>query len=129
MAAGVEIRVPLLDLRVVSHINRLPGEEKIAGAETKLCLKRAARHILPPAVLQRPKQGFEMPMAPLLSHGPVAELADDLLLSRPRCGEIFDAKGIAGVLHDLRAGQEDLWKVAWLLLTTELWMRTFKVTV
>jgi asparagine synthase (glutamine-hydrolysing) len=129
MAAGVEIRVPLLDMRVVSHINRLPGEEKIAGAETKLCLKRAARHILPPAVLQRPKRGFEMPMAPLLSHGPVAELADDLLLSRPRCGEIFDANGIAGVLHDLRAGQEDLWKVAWLLLTTELWMRTFKVTV
>jgi asparagine synthase (glutamine-hydrolysing) len=129
MAAGVEIRVPLLDLQVVSHINRLPGGEKVSGGELKRCLKRAALDILPAAVLTRPKQGFEMPMAPLLSRGPVAELADDVLLSSPRTGEIFDTKGIAGVLHDLRAGQDDLWKVAWLLLTTELWMRTFKVTV
>jgi asparagine synthase (glutamine-hydrolysing) len=129
MAAGVEIRVPLLDLEVVSHVNRLPGNEKIAGGDTKRCLKRAAADILPSAVLNRPKQGFEMPMAPLLSRGPVAELADDLLLSKPRIGDLFDAKGIAGVLHDMRAGQDELWKVAWLLLTTELWMRTFKVTV
>ena len=129
MAAGVEIRVPLLDLQVVSYVNRLPGAEKVAGTETKRCLKRAALDILPSAVLSRPKQGFEMPMAPLLTRGPVAELADDVLLSRPRTGEIFDADGIAGVLRDLRAGQDDLWKIAWLLLTTELWMRTFKVTV
>jgi hypothetical protein len=79
--------------------------------------------------IERPKQPFEMPMAPLLLAGPVAELLDDLLLDRPRLGEILDRAGIAELVRDFRAGQEDLWKVAWLLLTTEVWMRTFRVTV
>ena len=44
-------------------------------------------------------------------------------------GEILDRAGIAELVRDFRAGQEDLWKVAWLLLTTEVWMRTFQVMV
>lgn len=129
MAAGVEIRVPLLDMEVVSHINRLPGHKKVAAGETKRCLRHATRGILPTALIERPKQGFEMPMAPLLVRGPVAELADDLLRSKPRCAGLFDPKGITGVLDELRAGNDDLWKIAWMLLTTELWMCRFNVTV
>jgi asparagine synthase (glutamine-hydrolysing) len=127
MAAGVEIRVPLLDIDVVSHVNRLPGHAKIAAGETKRCLREATRGVLPSALLDRPKQGFEMPMAPLLVRGPVAELADDLLRSNPRCAVLFDAKGIIGVLDELRAGNDELWKIAWMLLTTELWMCRFNV--
>jgi hypothetical protein len=70
-----------------------------------------------------------MPMAPLLQKGPVADFLDDMLLSKPRCADLFDADGIVSLVRDLRAGQDELWKVAWLLLTTEVWMRTFEVTV
>jgi asparagine synthase (glutamine-hydrolysing) len=129
MAAGVEIRVPLLDVPLVEYTNRLPGCFKVARGCTKIVLKQALSGLLPDAVIHRPKQAFEMPMAPLLIEGPVADLVDDCLLDRPRCGEIFDRAGIAELIADLRAGQHDLWKVAWLLLTTELWMRTFDVTV
>jgi len=129
MAASVEVRVPLLDLCVVEHTNRLPGRFKIAGACTKLCLKAAMQNILPGTVLHRPKQAFELPMTSLMRSGPVAAMLDDFLLSSPRCGVLFDARKIAELVHDFRSGQEDLWKMVWLLLTTEIWMRTFKVTV
>ena len=79
--------------------------------------------------MRRPKQAFEMPMAPLLSAGPVAEMLDDLLLSTPRCASLFDVNGVRGLVRDFRAGQEDLWKMVWLLLTFELWLRVFRVAV
>jgi asparagine synthase (glutamine-hydrolysing) len=129
MAAGVEIRVPLLDVPLVEYSNRLPGSFKVANGCTKVALKASLDGLLPDVVLRRRKQAFEMPMAPLLQHGPVADLVDDLLLDRPRCGEIFDRAGIQGLVRDLRNGDEDLWKAAWLLLTTEIWMRTFDVSV
>ncbi len=129
MAEGVEIRVPLLDVPLVEYANGLPGAAKAGEEGTKLCLRAAAEGVLPRTAIERPKQPFEMPMAPLLRAGPVAELLDDLLLDRPRLGEILDRAGIAELVRDFRAGQEELWKVAWLLLTTEVWMRTFRVTV
>jgi asparagine synthase (glutamine-hydrolysing) len=129
MAASVEIRVPLLDIPLVEYTNQLPGPAKVSRGLTKRCLRDAARGILPASLVDRPKQGFEMPMAPLLQAGPVAELVDDLLLARPRLADVVDHAGVVGLIRDLRNGQDDLWKVAWLLLTTELWMRTFRVTI
>jgi len=127
MAVGIEIRVPLLDIPLVDYVNSLPGSTKIAGGKTRVCQKAAAGRLLPPDLIHRPKQPFEMPMAPLLQRGPVADLLDDLLLSQPRCGEFFDRDGILHLIRDLRSGQDELWKVVWLLLTTEIWMRTFRV--
>jgi asparagine synthase (glutamine-hydrolysing) len=129
MAEGVEIRVPLLDIPLVEYVNSLPGWAKVSCGETKVCLKSVAKGVLPSKVIDRPKQPFDMPMAPLLQGGPVARFLDDMLLSKPRCGELFDSGAIEALVRDLRTGQEDLWKVAWLLLTTEVWMRTFKVAV
>jgi asparagine synthase (glutamine-hydrolysing) len=129
MAASVEIRVPLLDVPVVEYTNRLPGARKISNGHTKLCLKAAMHGALPSAVLERPKQAFELPMAPLLMDGPVARMVDDLLMTQPRCGVLFDGKEVRRLVGDFRAGQKDLWKIVWLLLTTEIWMRTFRVTV
>jgi asparagine synthase (glutamine-hydrolysing) len=129
MAAGVEVRVPLLDLPLVEHANGRPGASKIAGAQTKAGLKAAARTVLPASVFDRPKEGFDMPMAPLLDQGPMAEFLDDMLLDHPRCGALFEPAAIAALVRDLRAGESDLWKTAWMLLTTEVWMRTFRVTL
>ncbi len=128
LAAGVEIRVPLLDLELVEHINAQPGSRKVAGDRTKIALREVARSVLTPAIVDRPKRGFDMPMVDLLRRGPVANLVDDLLLGKPQLGNVLDAGGIAALVREFRAGHEDLWKVLWMVLATELWARTFKVT-
>lgn len=129
MAASIEMRVPLLDLELVEHTNRRPGSEKISGPVTKAAFKAAARGVLPPAIVDAPKRSFDMPMMRLLQNGPVADFLDDMLLSGARCRALFDPKAIAEIVSDMRRGAVDLWKVVWMLLTTEVWMRVFEVSV
>jgi asparagine synthase (glutamine-hydrolysing) len=129
MAAGVEVRVPLLDLPLVEFTNRVPGCQKVSAGATKRCFREVAREWLPSDVIDRPKQAFELPMASLLCVGPVADMVNDVLLDRPRCGALFEPKAIASLVVDLRRGQTEVWKIVWLLLTTEVWMRTFNVSV
>jgi hypothetical protein len=57
----------------------------------------------------------------------MAEFLDDMLMSSPRCGPLFGTNAIAGMVRDFRNGAEDLWKVIWMVLATEVWMRVFRV--
>jgi asparagine synthase (glutamine-hydrolysing) len=129
MAASLELRVPLLDIPLVEFVNRRPGSDKVQNGKSKRMLIEAAQGLVPDVLLNRPKQPFDMPMASFLRKGPVSELINQLLLTNPRCGGIFDAKGMAETVVDFRAGRDELWKIVWLLLATEIWMRAFKVSV
>jgi asparagine synthase (glutamine-hydrolysing) len=128
LAAGVEIRVPLLDLELVEHINAQPGSRKVANGATKIALRQVARSVLTPAIVDRPKKGFDMPMLELLRRGPVSALIDDLLLGTSHVAALLDTTGIPAFVQEFRAGNDELWKVLWMLLSTELWARRFKVT-
>jgi asparagine synthase (glutamine-hydrolysing) len=61
MAVGLELRVPLLDHRLVELAMCLPGGWK-AGRPAKKLLVDTFKDILPAAVWDRPKQGFALPM-------------------------------------------------------------------
>jgi asparagine synthase (glutamine-hydrolysing) len=55
MSSGVEVRVPFLDLGLVDLAMRLPMELKVAGGVEKRILREAFADVLPPYILQRPK--------------------------------------------------------------------------
>jgi asparagine synthase (glutamine-hydrolysing) len=62
MAHSLEVRVPLLDHRLVEAVLRLPGSVKREGGRPKALLVRAVGDLLPPTVrARRPKQGFVFP--------------------------------------------------------------------
>jgi asparagine synthase (glutamine-hydrolysing) len=61
MASGLEIRVPYLDHDIVEYVERLAASFKIRGRSQKWLHRRVGRRLLPPAVLDRPKLGFETP--------------------------------------------------------------------
>lgn len=63
MAVGLEVRVPYLDHRVVELAMRIPFREKLRGGRTKIALKQACRDLLPQAVVDAPKKGFNLPLA------------------------------------------------------------------
>jgi len=63
MAHGLEVRVPFLDHRVVEWAFGMPDYYKIDGKMKKKILQDAARSILPEALYNRPKRGFEVPLA------------------------------------------------------------------
>lgn len=62
MAHSVEVRPPFLDHRLVEYVATLPGRFKILGNNCKYILKNAVRDLLPKEVIERPKEGFVLPI-------------------------------------------------------------------
>jgi asparagine synthase (glutamine-hydrolysing) len=61
MAHGLELRVPLLDHRLVEHVVSLPERLKAPGATPKRLLVESVGDAMPPGVVHRPKRGFVLP--------------------------------------------------------------------
>ncbi|HYG81186.1 MAG TPA: asparagine synthase (glutamine-hydrolyzing), partial [Pyrinomonadaceae bacterium] len=68
MAASLEARAPLLDHKLIEFVTRIPARLKMRGGETKRVLKRAVEDFVPPEILERPKQGFGVPIQQWINH-------------------------------------------------------------
>jgi len=62
MAASLEARVPFLDHKLVELAFSIPTAAKTRDGELKAILKRAVRGVLPGEIIDRPKQGFRVPV-------------------------------------------------------------------
>ena len=125
MAAGVEVRVPLLDPDLVAFASQLPLRYKQRGAEGKWIFKKAMEGILPREVIYRPKTGFGAPLRTWL-HGPLKEMVGDILSGDSlRHRGWFDAAAVGRLLEADRAGRVDAAYPLFAALCVELWGRMF----
>jgi asparagine synthase (glutamine-hydrolysing) len=62
MANGLEVRTPFLDFELVDFVFSLPSAYKINRSIRKRIVQDAFRQMLPPALYNRPKKGFEVPL-------------------------------------------------------------------
>jgi asparagine synthase (glutamine-hydrolysing) len=88
MAHGLELRVPFLDRGVWETASRIPVEHRLAGAQTKVALRRAVEKLVPPSIVERPKMGFPTPYRQWLA-GPMFAWVDELL-AEAGCGHLLD---------------------------------------
>jgi asparagine synthase (glutamine-hydrolysing) len=124
MAHGLEARTPFLDHELVELAAACPPELKLAEGG-KGVLKRAARGIVPDAVIDRPKGYFPVPA---LSHleGPVLELVADALRSQAAVdrglfrGDVVEEMLAAPNEHRTNLDGSTLWQLGLL----ELWLQT-----
>ncbi len=124
-SCGVEGRAPLFDRAVVDFAFAIPPELKLHGTSEKWILKRATDDLLPSTIVHRPKSGMRVPVQHWLD-GPLSRMADDLLLgARARSRGLFRPEPIRAWM----AGEDSLWPrhgaKLWLLLSLELWFRSF----
>ena len=125
MAEGVEVRVPLIDRRLVAFASKLPPGVKMPFGEPKGFFKRAMTDRLPDSVLWRKKTGFGAPVRLWLSGRLREPFMDVVRSARFRDRGLFDAKAVEDLFLRCVSGRID---AAYLLLTivlTELWCRRF----
>ena len=127
MACSLEVRVPLLDRRVVDVAAILPDRMKLRGFRTKHILKAAMAGLLPREIAERPKKGFGVPvarwfrseLAPLLEQA----LSDDAVA---RAG-LFRPSVVRRLADEHRRGAHDHRKKLYTLLVLALWVERHRV--
>lgn len=125
MANSLEVRVPLLNAKLLDFSARLARELKMGWLTTKYLLRRTMADLLPPAIRRRPKKGFNMPVAKWLT-GPLQPLAADLLApARLRRQGLFNAGYVQTLWQEHQSRRRDHRKLLWTLLAFELWHETW----
>jgi asparagine synthase (glutamine-hydrolysing) len=117
MAVGLEVRVPFLDHKLVELVLGIPAAAKTRGGRLKHLLKLAIADVLPADVLNRPKQGFRVPVAEWLL-GSLGDLARAEIDSFCRESGLLDRAESARLLAEPR-------RDAWYLLNLALWWREY----
>ena len=79
MAHGLEGRAPYLSPKLARTAFALPRTQKIDGDRNKAILREVAERVLPPAIAQRRKQGFVLPMRQWLVNRVTSEFVEDLV--------------------------------------------------
>jgi asparagine synthase (glutamine-hydrolysing) len=126
MAASLEVRVPMLDHELVEWVARLPIDSKFRSGTRKHILKRLAEQLgIPASLLNRPKQGFALPLADWIKN----ELKDGLfaLLLEPRTLQrgYFEPAAVRTLLSEHLRGRRNRSGLLWRMLVLELWHRNF----
>jgi asparagine synthase (glutamine-hydrolysing) len=126
MAHSLEARLPFLDYRLVEFVFRLAPDQKFAGTESKVVLRRALQNVLPAATLaRRDKVGFETPIDVWLRAILDREVRPLLLSESARTRHVFDRVRLEDALRRLAAGNTDLGALVFRWLSLELWLELF----
>ncbi|MFP6762701.1 MAG: asparagine synthase C-terminal domain-containing protein, partial [Planctomycetaceae bacterium] len=125
MAVGLEVRVPLLDHRVVDYAWRLPLDYKVdrRSSRGKLPLRALLGRYVPDRLFDRPKQGFGVPIDAWL-RGPLRDWAEELLdESQLRADGFFNPAPVRREWEMHQSGQADRHYLLWDVLMFNAWLR------
>jgi asparagine synthase (glutamine-hydrolysing) len=124
MANSIELRVPLLDHKVLEFAASLPSRLKLNGLRTKFILKKALSSRIPKEIRDRKKTGFPVPYESWLRTDLKDLVWDVLTDSRTTNRGYFSKTAVEGLLRANSNGS-DYSKAIFSLVSLELWQRTF----
>jgi asparagine synthase (glutamine-hydrolysing) len=125
MANSLEARVPFLDYRLIEFIESLPPGLKLNGVTGKYLHKKALEKWLPKDVIYRKKKGFVNPIEDWFRTRMRPFVEEYLLAPDSATSLFFDQAYIRHMLEKDREGKDQLRRHIYLLVSFELWHRTF----
>lgn len=127
MAAGIEARVPYLDVRLVEFANSLPLKLKLTWLKRKVLVERLARGFLPGEVIDRRKSGFGVPIGRWMR---TDEGLGERIVALPESSvvtRIFDRHRVRRLVEEHRSGRKDHSEFLWAALNLALWHEQFGI--
>jgi asparagine synthase (glutamine-hydrolysing) len=125
MAAGVEVRVPFLDLDLVDFSSKIPNQFKQRRGVGKWVLKKAMEPYLPKDIIYRPKTGFGAPLRTWMQND-LKEIMEDLLSNKGINNRgFFSAQKVEKLMIDNNLGKIDASYTLFSLLCIEIWCRAY----
>jgi asparagine synthase (glutamine-hydrolysing) len=125
MAAGVEVRVPLLDPDLVALAARLPLHQKQRGRVGKWVLREAMKGVLPREVMERRKAGFGAPLRHWMRTD-LKPMVDDVLSESALAKRgLFDPHAVRSLVEADRANRVDGAYALFAVMCIEVWLRMF----
>ncbi len=123
MAHSLEVRVPLLDHRLVEWASGLPPDLKLRRGEGKYIFKKALESELPHDVLYRKKMGFGVPLSSWFRGPLAARLQQALQTGAVAESGYFEPSQVDKLLRQHASGQRDHSAALWSLLMLDAFLR------
>lgn len=123
MANSLEVRVPLLDHRVVEFAYSLPLRMKLQNGRGKYILRETMSSFLDRDFLDAAKKGFRIPFVPWM-RGPLRTWAEEILFHDLQATPFLDPHGVRQVWKSFQQGGTHLGDLAGVLLSFALWSQT-----
>ena len=126
MAVSLEARAPLLDHKLIEFVcTRIPASLKMKGLETKHIFKRAVSDLVPAEILNRPKQGFGVPIEQWINQQLRERVHETLTEARTTARGYIERDYVNVLLDEHERGRRDHASELWSLFVLELWHREF----
>ncbi len=126
MRFGLEARAPLLDQELVAYALSLPLSETVHEGNTKIAFRRAMKGIVPDPVLERPKRGFQVPLAAWF-RGPLRSLIQDRCLdSSSPLLNVMKPEAVRRLISENQRGV-DHGNRLWMMLVLSSWLSKYGV--
>lgn len=125
MAVSLEVRVPLLDPRLVAWSFRLPFKKKLSGGASKRILRRAFADLIPQETLDAPKRGFCPPLATWMARTLDRYFDDRMGPAYVARQGVFDWEALQALRQAHRRGQRDNSMELFGVIMFDVWWRRF----
>lgn len=126
MAVSLESRIPILDHRIVEFAAGLPLDLKRRGGTGKWLLRRVLDRYVPQHLIDRPKQGFGVPIKEWL-RGPLKSWGEDLVNDGETIvGDMIDLKSVRDVWREHQRDDVDHCYRLWVILMLVAWAREWR---
>lgn len=129
MANSLETRVPFLNDELFEFVWSLPFYLKIKDGSSKWILKELLNKYVPKQLVDRPKQGFSVPLAQWLRE-PLRDWAESLLASdRLKAENYFNEKIVRNIWELHLSGKKDYSLKLWSILMFQSWLEKNKSNI
>ena len=123
MNFGLETRMPFLNKKVYEYSKMLPIKYKIHNKESKLILKNILNKYVPKKLIDRPKQGFLLPISDIFNEKSTIEMINNVLnIEKINEQKIFNSKYIQFLWDNFKKGFYHDQYLLWDIIFLQMWI-------